>query len=221
MAANLSLTARPVNLRVIGMPNEHVIDFNNPDATIPTWFVKDKDVRILFAAGDWIRNRIPNTQEFESYDIFLHNTRNNHPTNRGDGENLQANIDYLVTHHYHRKLICILDATDTQQLTKFASLFRNKVSEINTLDGRVFADMMPKEIAGIFFDELLQCGGIVHRMSRVTKELLQSFEYDCDTIHRACIKPTIVTGGRRRRRVRSKGRGAPRASRKTVRRRSG
>jgi hypothetical protein len=180
---------------VDAMNDEHVLNMANEGVQIPDWFTKRENLRIMFASGDFIRDSIPNTQEFSEYDIHsCYIVKDDHytPVN-GYGTDLESNVNYIRENHYHEKLIIILDLYDDAQISRFTELFINSVSEINTLDIRIFQPNCASAAHMIY--NVLQPNGIVVRPATQCVSNLITHGFECE--RRKCTKKTV--GGKRKR----------------------
>ena len=176
--------------------DEHVLDFRDENVRLPPWF-KNENLRILFASGDWLLDGIPNTQQFDEYDIhtcFPFGEDIIAAPMNGDGPNFKSNLDYIRNKQYHSRLICILNIKDDAQMKRFNQMFEQKVVEINTLDPRVF--QINCENVAIMATEVLKPNGILMMPTTCAPNMI-SHEFECTA--RKCTKKT--SGGKRKRRI--------------------
>jgi hypothetical protein len=183
-------------LKAILPDDEHILHMGDEDVTLPDWFIKHNKMRLMFASGDWVRNHVPNTEEFKKYDIHTCYPLTDMPNYRPDGNyfDMEKNLQYIIDHFYHQRLIVIMDLSNITHVERFVRLFRNSIYEINTLERRLLG------LYCINFAHI--AAGVLHPtgiiMNAVCDEVLNAYGLVCENLK--CRKSTM--GGRRKQRNR-------------------
>ena len=178
------------------LPNdEHILYMGDEGVTLPDWFTKRNDLRIMFASGDWKQNHVPNTEKYSEYDIHTCYPLTDMHTNEvsGNGFDMEKNLQFILDNFYHERLIVMLDLSNNTQISRFTKLFTNSVSEINTLDARVFPTKC--HIAARMMYEVLQPNGIIMNAASQCVGDFIAYRFECES--RKCTKRTV--GGKHKR----------------------
>ncbi len=112
--------------------NEHILDFTDPEnpPIEPEWFKEKKCLKVCLAAGDgWYQNANTDIEKLPEYDIYA---------SIGESGLECLNLQYILDYHHHQKLICYLNASESNQLDAFATMFKNRCQFIATDDHRVY-----------------------------------------------------------------------------------
>ena len=103
------------------LPNEHILNFHDEDPVIPDWI--GPNLRLMIGAGDLDHDNMPNVQKFSTYDVFLCLPWSTHA--------LRQNVEHLLSNFEKKKIICFLDATNSQHILSFTELFAGRFSLID------------------------------------------------------------------------------------------
>jgi hypothetical protein len=127
----------------------------------PEFIIPDDGLKIMTSTGDYVHTRddklITNVEQYKEYDIFCCLGDDDAPKSvfPRDYTSVMENLDYLDTNHKNKKLLCIIDITDLEQITNFMNLFKNKC--IHIFSDTVHSVVFPLEIC----IDLLKKGGKV------------------------------------------------------------
>jgi len=100
------------------LPNEHILNFHEGTPSLPAW-LPQRPLKLMMGAGDFNHYSQPNTQFFQSYDVFF-------CLPFDDRGSLRDNVEYLIQNHYRQKVICFLDAKVMEQVYSFTQLFAGR-----------------------------------------------------------------------------------------------
>ena len=93
---------------------------------MPDWL--GDHLKIILGAGDHEQFKDTlNVDAFSMFDVFFC-----YPEDY-EGS-LRRNVEYLIEHFYHKKVICFIDITDYAQVDRFCNLFQNRFSLVDGYD---------------------------------------------------------------------------------------
>lgn len=104
------------------LPNEHILNFHECDFALPTWL--PETLSLIVGAGDLDHDNIPNVQKFSTFDVFFCNAWDNNGSFR-------KNVEYLIKAYYQKKVICVINHDDQEEVNRFVELFRGRFSLID------------------------------------------------------------------------------------------
>lgn len=125
-----------------------IIDYTKNQQVIPPWLQTGQPLRLILWAGDGF-HEICDVERLPTFDIYLC---------QGWPLNLQKNIDYIEQNKL-RKIICIINANDSTQMSNFCSTFARRFSHID-------ADYMgntPK-LDLKYYEQLIAPGGFAYNI---------------------------------------------------------
>lgn len=128
------------------LPNEHILNFHSGRPTLPSWL--PERLKLIMGAGDLDQDPMGlNVKFFSMFDVFYCEPWD-------DKGSLRKNIEYLLHHDYHKKVICFIDNKNLQQRKAFVDLFKGRFEYIDGYGGHT-PHLEVKEI-----EQLLVPGGV-------------------------------------------------------------
>ena len=128
------------------LPNEHILNFHENVTALPDWL--GEHLKIILGAGDNEQFKgTVNVDAFSMFDVFFC-----YPEDY-EGS-LRRNVEYLIKHFYHKKVICFIDINNSEQVDRFCNLFQNRFSLV---DGY---DMHTPHLSFYCIEKILEPGGI-------------------------------------------------------------
>ena len=100
------------------MDNEHVLNFHEGVERLPEWLPAD-GLSLIMGAGDLDQEGILNVKKFSDFNVFFCN-------NWSHAGSLERNIAYLEKHSFHKKIICIIDVRNEEEMFRFTKLFEHR-----------------------------------------------------------------------------------------------
>ena len=126
------------------MSDKRILDFREPDISLPEDFFKISMRKMILASGDGFRQRYFNKNHETITDIEYYTTHTNPKYNifcllygYNDFE-YQKNLEYLTSNPDLNIVICLINFDDELQLKKLCSIFKNSITYINTDDIRFY-----------------------------------------------------------------------------------
>jgi hypothetical protein len=104
------------------LPNEHILNFHECDFALPEWL--PETLSLIVGAGDLDHDNMPNVQKFSSFDVFFCNAWDSNGSFR-------KNVEYLTKVYHHKKVICVINHDNQEQVNRFVELFRGRFSLID------------------------------------------------------------------------------------------
>lgn len=98
--------------------NEHVLNFHKGVEALPDWL--GSDLKLILGAGDYTRDKL-DVEKFTMFDVFFCL-----PEENQEGS-IRANLQYILDNYKHKKVICYLDISNTDQVKQFCKLFTNRI----------------------------------------------------------------------------------------------
>ena len=117
---------------------------DNPVEIVPE-LARRSDLRMVLWAGDCVHNEITDIERLPNFDVYLC---------MGFIQTLQANVNYIYNNRSKPGVICIIDASEKQQMDRFIKLFRGRFSVIDS-DYHGNTPTLPRE----YYDVLLSDEG--------------------------------------------------------------
>jgi hypothetical protein len=102
--------------------NEHVLDFHEGVEHLPEWL--GVGLSMIMGAGDLDQGGELNVKTFSEFDVFFCNAWDNNGS-------FQKNIDYLSNQYYHKKVICVINVDNVDEMRSFTSLFAHRFRYID------------------------------------------------------------------------------------------
>jgi hypothetical protein len=94
----------------------------NPSKIVPELEGRT-DLRMVLWAGDCVHNEITDIERLPNFDVYLC---------MGFIQTLQANVDYMYNNRSKSGVICIIDVTNKEQITRFVDIFKGRFSVIDS-----------------------------------------------------------------------------------------
>jgi len=105
------------------MDNEHVLNFHEGVPRLPEW-LPTYELSLIMGAGDLDQGGILNVEKFSDFDVFFCN-------NWSHAGSLERNIAYLEKHYFHKKVICIIDVHNEEEMFHFTQLFEHRFRHVD------------------------------------------------------------------------------------------
>ena len=121
------------------------------------------DLRMVLWAGDCVHNQITDIERLPNFDVYVC---------MGFIETLQANLDYMYNNRSKPGVICILDVSNKEQMSRFVELFRGRFSVIDS-DYNGNTPTLPRE----YYDALLSSEGKAFNMKGINGCVLPSEDF--------------------------------------------
>lgn len=151
------------------LPNEHILNFHVGVPSLPDWL--GDNLKVILGAGDLDQNLL-NVQMFSMFDVFFCEPWDNEGS-------LRKNIEYLLTHFHHKKVICFINIRNPSQVEQFCRVFRNRFILVDGYGGHT------PHLSLDCIAEVLKPGG-------TAVNIYESYEnvYPEEALIQICNKPT-------------------------------
>lgn len=102
--------------------NEHVLNFHEGVKHLPEWL--GTGLSLMMGAGDLDQGGQLNVKTFSEFDVFFCDAWDNNGS-------FQNNIDYLTEQFYHKKVICVINVDNIDEMRNFTRLFSHRFRYID------------------------------------------------------------------------------------------
>lgn len=126
------------------MSDKRILDFREPNVSLPEEFFKISMRKMILASGDGFRQRYFNKNHETITDIEYYTTYTNPKYNifcllygYNDSE-YEKNLEYLKINPTLNIVMCLINFDNELELNKLCSIFKNSITYINTDDIRFY-----------------------------------------------------------------------------------
>lgn len=146
------------------MDNEHVLNFHEGVERLPEWLPADR-LSLIMGAGDLDQGGILNVEKFSDFDVFFCN-------NWGFNKSFERNVTYLEKHYLHKKVICVIDVYNKDQMKRFTELFTHR---FRFIDGY---DQHTPHMSILDLEKVLCVGGHAVNIYEMSEACIELSEFD-------------------------------------------
>jgi len=104
--------------------NEHVLNFHEGVERLPEWLEGSYTLSLIMGAGDLCQEGVLNVEKFDNFDVFFCNAWDHLSS-------FKNNVEYLCQYYYRRKVICVIDVKNKEEMAQFVKLFAHRFNRVD------------------------------------------------------------------------------------------